>query len=273
MSTRRRQRPLLGTFVEIATEGATGHADAAISAAFDSIAAVHRVASFQEPESELSRLNRAGGEPAFLSPLLFRILFLARGMMRASDDVFNCTIGGALVRRGVLPDHGWQNYSSEGISDDIEFRRHCVRLHNGVLVTLDGIAKGFAVDLAVRTLKRHGVEAGWVNAGGDMRVFGDIGLPITLRSFDNRLLEGGILRNASVATSRADLKFDPRFPGTIVGARGHDPKTGIWSVSALQAWRADALTKVAALTPQEECAETIGRLKGGLLFLRDSIAA
>jgi thiamine biosynthesis lipoprotein len=69
------------------------------------------------------------------------------------------------------------------------------------------------------------------------------------------------------------LKFDPRFPGTIVGARGHDPKTGIWSVSALQAWRADALTKVAALTPQEECAETIGRLKGGLLFLRDSIAA
>src|SRR6266446_2955361 len=38
---------------------------------------------------------------------------------------------------------------------------------------LDGIAKGFAVDRAVECLRDAGVVAGVVNAGGDLRIFGD----------------------------------------------------------------------------------------------------
>src|SRR5579864_2733558 len=61
--TRRRARPLLGTFVEISASGCDGvRLDAAIDRAFEAVATVHRLMSFQEPGSELSRLNR--GEPS-----------------------------------------------------------------------------------------------------------------------------------------------------------------------------------------------------------------
>ncbi|RDV24218.1 hypothetical protein DXV75_15440 [Alteromonas aestuariivivens] len=37
-------------------------------------------------------------------------------------------------------------------------------LRRPVLITLDGIAKGYAVDLGVRALKLAGIKAGWINA-------------------------------------------------------------------------------------------------------------
>jgi thiamine biosynthesis lipoprotein ApbE len=41
-----------------------------------------------------------------------------------------------------------------------------------LIVDLGGIAKGFAVDRAVKALKCAGLASGVVNAGGDLRVFG-----------------------------------------------------------------------------------------------------
>src|SRR5437764_6578478 len=47
--------------------------------------------------------------------------------------------------------------------------------------SLDGIAKGFAVDRAVECLQDAGIAAGVVNAGGDLRVFGDAPQEIYVR--------------------------------------------------------------------------------------------
>src|SRR5437762_3907929 len=49
---------------------------------------------------------------------------------------------------------------------------------------LDGIAKGFAVDCAVETLQLAGLRAGVVNAGGDLRVFGEAFEDIYVRTPD-----------------------------------------------------------------------------------------
>ena len=47
----RRARPLLGTFVEIEAAGAArSELDAAIDAAFEAVARVHRLMSFHEPD-------------------------------------------------------------------------------------------------------------------------------------------------------------------------------------------------------------------------------
>ena len=54
----RRARPLLGTFVEIEVAGTVESAvNQAIDAAFDAIASVHRLMSFHDPDSDVSRLN------------------------------------------------------------------------------------------------------------------------------------------------------------------------------------------------------------------------
>jgi thiamine biosynthesis lipoprotein ApbE len=55
----RSARPLLGTFVEVEAIGAAELAvERAVALAFDAIERVHRLMSFHDPDSDLSRLNR-----------------------------------------------------------------------------------------------------------------------------------------------------------------------------------------------------------------------
>ena len=260
-----RQRPLLGTFVEIGVGGGDANADGAINAAFAAIEEVHRLMSFHAPDSDISRLNRAGGAAVRLHPLTLRVLRLARAMMVASGGLFNCTVGGALVARGVLPNPGVNAPLPAGSADDIVLDGETARLERPIMVTLDGIAKGFAVDVAVGRLRRHGMRAGIVNAGGDMRVFGDVTAPVYRRDAEGRLCPLGGLRDSAIASSRSGLPRDDRFPAMIVGDDAHPPAKGVWSVVARTAWRADALTKVAALASDPLRAALIEGLRGRLV--------
>jgi FAD:protein FMN transferase len=259
----RRMRPLLGTFVEVATLGAES-AETGIEAAYAAIAKVHECLSFHSPDSELTRLNQSRGAPVRLSPLSRRVLALARALQIASGGMFNCTVGAALVRSGDLPDHGGDHALDCGEATDIVLERSTVRLARPVRVTLDGIAKGFAIDLAVAALRRHGARAGWVNAGGDLKAFGELALPVACPDSRGNLRSLGGLRNAALATSRVRDVGDPSFAGRIVSAHGA-ADCGQWSVLARSAWRADGLTKVAALAPAGKREELLTRLGGRLL--------
>lgn len=258
----RRLRPLLGTFVEI---GAHSLDEAAVEAAFSAIQAVQRALSFQDPDSELSRLNRCGGAFVEVSPCTVRVLRLARAMMKASGQLFDCTIGAQLVRRGVLPSHDGAGSIDSGCADDIEIRGGCVRLRRPIQITLDGIAKGYAVDAGIRTLRRCGVDAGWINAGGDLRAFGPVTVPVYRREPDGTMSALGGLRDAAIATSATASRPSKRFPSRIVGPARTWPDAGVWSVLAHRAWRADALTKVAALLPAARREAFVQRLGGRLV--------
>lgn len=264
----RRMRPLLGTYVEIGTALPSGcTAGNAVTAAFAAIETVQRLLSFHDPDSDLSRLNRSAGEPVGLHPLSVRILWLARRMTRASGGLFNCTVGGALVRRGALPDHGGPAALDHGDADDIEIgaRRCEAGLRRPLRITLDGIAKGYAVDHAVRVLKSRGIGAGWINAGGDLRVFGDMALPVRRTIDNNGCSVSEHLRETAIATSVVRGIPDPRYPGCIVTGGAGVPAEGVWSVTAATAWRADALTKVAALAEDAGREPLIRRLGGCLV--------
>lgn len=265
MNTLRRLRPLLGTYVEIGAGGEAAVAEAAVMDAFAAIQAIHDLASFQDPGSPLSRLNAAPGVAHDLPAPLVTLLRLARGLGVRSGGLFNCTVGGALVAAGVLPDHGGPAPLPCGEAADIAINGRTVQLARPVRVTLDGIAKGFAVDRAVRIMRRHGVPAGWVNAGGDLRVFGELSLPVQRREPDESLASLGWLRNAAVATSIAWPRPDARFPGWLVGADEAPAAPRAWTVLARQAWRADALTKVAALASDDTRQALVESLGGVLL--------
>ncbi len=266
MAERQRARPLLGTFVEIGAEADSVSVDAAIDAGFAAIETIHRLASFQDPDSPLSRLNRARGREIAVHALLARMLRLARAMACASGGLFNPTVGGMLVKRGVLPDHGFgEKLAHSGTADDIDITAGRARLRNSIVVSLDGIAKGFAVDLAIRALVRRGAVSGRANAGGDLRVFGEQAVPIHRRETDGTISDLGRLQNGAVATSRVSAPQDPRFPGCIVGGGRERPESGQWSVITNTAWRADALTKVAALAPAQHRKTIITRLQGCLV--------
>lgn len=257
-------RPLLGTYVEIGAQSQNADVSSAIDAAFAAIGEIQAALSFHDSRSELSRLNMAGGDWVDVHPHGMRVLRLACAMTQASGGRFNCTVGGALVRKGVLPDHGCGDYLDRGHADDIELCGNRARLRRPVRITLDGIAKGYAVDCAVRALRRCGIVAGWVNAGGDLRAFGELVLPVERRESDGRRSMLGGLRDAAVASSCVRDRPDRDFPAWIVGG-GVSPEVGVWTVMARTAWRADALTKVASVAAAAEREALVRRLGGRLV--------
>ena len=113
--------------------------------------------------------------------------------------------------------------------------------------SLDGIAKGFAVDRAVDCLREAGVEGGSVNAGGDLRVFGEEWQPLHIRSGASFIYVGKI-RDAAVATSGCAGLVHPRA--------GKHGASGV-TVLADDCMTADALTKPCLLEPR--CANELAR--------------
>jgi len=116
--------------------------------------------------------------------------------------------------------------------------------------SLDGIAKGFAVDRAIDCLRASGITAGAVNAGGDLRIFGEDWQPLHVRSRD-KFLYIGQLRDAAVATSASAGLVHPR--ARTAGACGV-------TVLAEDCTTADALTKPCMLEPHraQEFARRVG---------------
>ncbi|MGC8731253.1 MAG: FAD:protein FMN transferase [Halothiobacillaceae bacterium] len=272
----RRIRPLLGTFVEIHARAPAVLAETGIEAAFSAIDEVQRQMSFFDPDSDLSRINlHAWRKPVAVNPSTFRVLLLARHVARNSRGLFDFSVGGRLVRTGRLPDHGFPTLDEEGWDALQLLPRLRVRLKRPVIITLDGIAKGFAVDEAVHALLAHGVTRGVVNAGGDLRLFGPDPMPIAVREASGAISPLGSFRNTAMATSAVGLSLEDqaRFPSCIVTPAGCDgaacphfnacPRA--WTVMAGEAWRADALTKIAALAPDHERDARIAKLGGRLI--------
>lgn len=256
-----RMRPALGTFVEIA---ATGHSartvTTAITRAFNEIAQVEQLMSFHQPQSDIGWINRS--QTAInIHPWTARVIRLAMNLAGRSAHRFNPTVGGQLVRCGRLPDPAVA-FIDDGTIDDIELIGTTLYRHRPVLLTLDGIAKGWAVDRAIARLRACGVTDAVVNAGGDWRCFGTPQM-IRLQTAAGYLSLGQI-KNGACATSAAGQDA-ARFPAQLM-ANGAPVSDGRWTVIASNAWLADGLTKVAAATPADAAPEQIRQLGGQLLY-------
>jgi thiamine biosynthesis lipoprotein len=180
-----RARPLLGTTVSIRVNG-LGQADAhrAIDEAFGEIALVHRLMSFQQPQSDVSRLNReASVRTQDVHPATFEVLHWAREIAEASLGCFDITVAAKLVEWGILPAPD-SRYPPDPHADwrDIELGEdYGVRFRRPLWIDLSGIAKGYAVDRAIEKLQRHGLTQACVNAGGDLRIYGSEAEAVALR--------------------------------------------------------------------------------------------
>jgi len=241
----RRARPLLGTFVEIAVDGQTfDAAEAAVEAAFAAIATVHRLMSFHEAGSDVSRLNRgAASGPVRVHDWTCQVLEAARDLHRRSGGMFDISVAPALQRLGLLP----------GGHDRIQLlAENRVRFADpSVKIDLGGIAKGFAVDRAVEVLLGRGIAEGLVNAGGDLRVFGPRSHAVDIRDprQPDRPLYRVALCNAALASSAG--RFDPVRSHSALFSGVIDPATAMpvraisgATVCGPGCMVADALTKV-----------------------------
>ncbi len=254
-------RPAMGTLVHVSATGPD--AAPAVDAALDCIAQVDRLMSFHDPASELSMLNReAARAPCIVHPWTWAVLSRALRIAEASNGLFDITVAPLLVRKGLLPGRADEALEC-GRWRQIALLPGCgVFLGRPMMLDLGGIAKGFAVDLAIHALRKAGCTQAMVNAGGDLRRFGPDLHPVHLRR-RNALLEVARLRCGAIATSAPNAERSDRLAQPL----GHifDPATGgVWAgggavmVAAPSCVIADALTKVAALAGPA-CAPLLAR--------------
>lgn len=249
-----RCKPLLGTFVEITTEDG-GDVLHAIEMAFRAIEQVQSLMGFHDPDSELSQINaRSHLEPIRIHPWTTEVLAIAKEIHLQSQGIFNCGIGHRLVEAGLLPRHVNLDAQLFGGIEDLEFiEANCVRSKLPLCLDLGGLAKGYAVDKAVEVLVDHGIHTGSVNAGGDMRFFGDRvqGIQIRNPSTPHELIRIGGMKAGSIATS--SLYFARRDADTksfMVNPinQEHIEFLESCSVVASECVYADALTKVVSIS-------------------------
>ena len=268
-----RVRPLLGTFVSIrvpagANDAERTRAARAVELAFERIAEIQRCMSFQDPYSELSRINcHAHRAPQQVCASLRRVLRAALALAAASDGRFDPCIAGRLVEWGLLPLPVAPDAVPEDRVDpraswrDVQIRPDGrVRYGKRLWLDLGGIAKGYAVDEAVRVLQRQGLRAGIVNAGGDLRCFGTVEtIQVRDPAEPSRTLPLLELRDAAAATS-AGYFSESEHTALVHPQRGTSlGRNASVTVCAPRAIWADALTKV-VLTAPTRAAPLLSRL-------------
>lgn len=246
-----RARPLLGTVVAMRVEGDARTVEAVVERAFDAIAQVQRCMSFHDPASELSRLNRdAAHAPQPVCAPLWRVLRASLALARASDGRFDPSVGWRMVRRRQLP----APVGAGEVAEDADWRdvelgvARTVRFRKPLWLDLGGIAKGHAVDRAVAVLRAAGMRGGIVNAGGDLRAFGETLETIRVRdpAAPASTCPVLVLRDGAVATSAGYFSAGEAGNALLDGRRGGADIADDVSatVCAPRAIWADALTKV-----------------------------
>jgi thiamine biosynthesis lipoprotein len=287
----RRARPLLGTLVEIdIDDGGNAAANAAFNAtsiaafeaAFARIALIHRLMSFHEAHSDVSRINLAPiNTPIRVDTHTYRVLQAALDLQEKSAGLFDIRTAARLVEWGHLPHCVADAHDAHDAPDAADTaaaipayqplcQAHQLLPDNIVVKTrndwldLGGIAKGYAVDQAVAVLRAAGVTQGSVNAGGDMRVFGARAIPVHVRNArqPSRTGQQIQLKNQALATSAIYFSQKTDASGNIISSalvNGRDgtPVCARRSVSVRAdacIW-ADALTKVVAASgdPAHPC--------------------
>ena len=236
-------REMMGTFVTITVWANTPQQGAtAVDAAFEQIRQIELSMSDYNPDSELSKINReAYDHPVAVSDKMLDVLKTALLYAELSDGGFDISmrplkrLWKSAGKSGEVPDDDTIKavLASVGYRDiELDEQAKTVRfLKPAMELDLGAIAKGYSADLAVAELKRLGVPAALVNAGGNIAV---MGTPPNVRAWrvgiqdpnklDLRLQDVIHLTGGSVATSGDYERFveigGKRFSHIF------DPRTG-----------------------------------------------
>jgi thiamine biosynthesis lipoprotein len=267
----------MGTFVTIHV--ARSGAEAAVERAFGWFAQIEECCTRFNPESELMRLTSQVGTAAPASAILYEAVRFALMVAEASGGAFDPTVGHTMESRGFNREHRTGDIvrTEIGTAAGVSYRdvyldpdRSAITLRQPLTLDLGAVAKGLAIDTAVRELQPFTDFV--IDAGGDLYLGGcnPSGGPWSVgirhprpAPGESRLIDSLFVSNRAVCTSG---DYERRTPG----GDGHhilDPRTGASSgavasatVVAESAMLADALATAAFVLGPVDGIELLSRL-------------
>jgi thiamine biosynthesis lipoprotein len=268
-------RVLMGTFIEV-----TSPSREAAKIVFAEFERIEKLLSKYMPESEISKLNAAGKLKVSLDT--FYIIKKAKEFWQASDGAFDITVAPLLDLWGFT-DQRYYVPTAEEIANILKLvgsdkiilneRDNVVEFMTpGMKLDLGGIAKGYALDCAVKKLKTKDLDRCLINAGGQVYALGDkFGKPWRIGVRNPR--SGGVsetleLRKMSVSTSGGYEQFfiqkGKRYVHILNPKTGFPAESKILSVTIMapEGVTADALSTAVFVLGKEKGQKLIEKFKG-----------
>ncbi|MBI5562647.1 MAG: FAD:protein FMN transferase [Deltaproteobacteria bacterium] len=260
---------------------------AAVEPAFAAVVAemsrIEAMMSEWRDGSPVSLINRnAGKRPVQVPDELFKVIAAAQQVSAISNGAFD--ISWAAMRGLWNFAEGQERIpSDEEINKarrlidyrkiELDEKKKTVYLKEpGMAIGLGGIAKGYAVDMAMQTLYKMGVRNAIVKAGGDMRVQGvsDAGpweIGVKHPREKGRLIAKLKLSGVSISTSGDYERFfikDGVLYHHIMDPKTGRPATGAQSVTILapDTMTTDALSTAIFVMGPDEGMKLVERLNG-----------
>lgn len=245
----RRSQFLMGTLVEISVfEKDESKTQSAIQKAFNEIRRLEELMSTHIPGSEVSKINQsAGTKPVPVSPEVFEVIDRALYWAEKTDGALDISVGPVQELWDFEGDHPSlpDETALEQALAKVDYKK--IRLKNqtvllqekGMRLHLGAIAKGYAVDRAIKILQESNIHHAFINAGGDLKTLGSrpdktawkIGLQHPRKP--ESILASFSLSGKAVATSGDYQKYFDH-----AGTRYHhilNPKTGYPVINAMSA--------------------------------------
>jgi FAD:protein FMN transferase len=156
-------------------------ADKAIEDAFLTIDDIEKKFNFYSPASDIALINKAAGiAEVKVSSDTITLLDKALFVSEKTRGAFDITIGPVTRLYNFFTQQKPIDFTLEKTLPLVNYRDILINKNNstahlrkpGMLLDPGGIAKGYAADKAVETLRQQGIVSGIVAIAGDIRAFG-----------------------------------------------------------------------------------------------------
>lgn len=249
-------RVMMGTFVEV-----TSPDKKAVDIAFAEIKRIENLLSKYDPDSEVAKLNKSAR--LIVSSDTFYVIKKAKDFWLISNGAFDITVSPLMDLWGFT-DKRYYLPTDEEIKSVLNLvGSDKIILHEGdnviefslanMQIDLGAIAKGYAVDCAIKRLIKEGIRSCLINAGGDIYCLGDrFGRPWKVAIRDPR--RKGIsdyleLKDEAIATSgdyeQYFIEKQRRYSHIFNPKTGYPADSGLLSVTVIAS---DCLTADALAT-------------------------
>lgn len=268
-------RLMMGTFVEVISPDKQAQ-----DIVFQEVSRVESLLSKYKPDSEISQLNRLG--KLTVSPETFYILKKSQEFWKLSDGAFDITVS-PLVDLWGFTDKKYRVPKEPEIKAALRFvgsekiifndEKNVVEfIVSGVKVDLGAIAKGYALDCALKKLKESNITSCLINIGGQIYCLGDRfgkAWKIAIQSpRGSRMVDFLELKDAAVATSGDYEQYfiinNARYSHILNPKTGYPANSGIISTTVITGNNlvADALSTAIFVLGKEKGMELVKKFPG-----------